>query len=149
MNSYGKSLAVLALCVATAACADRLALDVRCTPRGAEILVGGKVVGTCPATVRYEIGEEDKKRGTLQVKEMTVRWLSGASVTIPATTADLKQGYSREIAIARPQDHPGNDVDMKRARELEEEEARQRELEAQKLRLGGNGGGGGGGGGGY
>ena len=81
MIPNGKSFALLALCLTTAACADRLALDVRCTPRGAEILVGGKVVGTCPATVRYEIGEEDKKRGTLQVKEMTVRWLSGASVT--------------------------------------------------------------------
>lgn len=140
MNSNGKSLAVLALCVTTAACADRLALDVRCTPRGAEILVGGKVIGTCPATVRYEIGEEDKKRGNLPVKEMTVRWISGARVTIPAMAADLKLGYSREIVVARPEDHPGSDKDVQRAKAIEEEEARQRELEAQKLRANGGGG---------
>ena len=140
MIPNGKSLALLALCLATAACADGLALDVRCTPRGAEILVGGKVVGTCPTTVRYEVGDEDKKRGTLQVKEMTVRWISGASVTIPASTADLKQGYSREIAVARPEGHPGYDKDVRRAKELEEEEARRRELEARKLRTNGGGG---------
>ena len=140
MIPHGKLLALLALCQATAACADRLALDIRCTPRGAEILDGGKVVGTCPATIRYEVGDEDRKRGNLPVREISVRWISGARATIPAMTADLKQGYLREIVIARPQDHPGHDLDMKRARELEEEEARQRELEAQRNR--GNGGGG-------
>jgi len=116
------SVSLLAGFVLTA-CAQRLEVGYDCDPPGAELYEeytqNTRNLGTCPMTVTYDITDRQKEQGYILIRGVTARWASGASQSVPASKADLKEGYTKEIQIARPRDVPGYDNDARFGRDLE------------------------------
>ena len=88
--------------------------------------------GYAPVTLQYEVTEENRKRGFLLVKGENVKWVSGATASIPSLQLNLHIGNNQEFIFNRP-DVPGLEEDRKFAIELKELIARQRsaQIEAQ------------------
>ena len=106
------------------ACAERLQVGYTCDPPGAELYEeytqNTRKLGTCPLTVTYDITDRQKEQGYILLRSVTARWASGAAQSLPATKADLKEGYTKDIQIARPRDVPGYEDDAKYGRDLEQ-----------------------------
>ena len=97
-------------------CASGLQMTYESHPPGATLTESGKVMGQTPVTLNYNPPETFMNGGCVALKEVTARWISGASVAT-TVTACKSTGMSQRFVLQHP--GPGMDVDANYALQLE------------------------------
>ena len=122
-------LAVLLL----SGCASKLSVTYNSDPPGAVFYSGGNRIGYTPQTLYYDISEETKKRGFMNLAGTKVQWASGASAETKSLKADLtRYGLSQQFTFNRPDGVPGRETDVRFSLELERTRAMHRQAAAQE-----------------
>lgn len=70
-------------------------------------------------TFVYPVNDAARRSGVLTTQPVTVRWPSGASVTMPAITANLSAGYAQQFTFTRSAGVPGAELDYQASAEFE------------------------------
>jgi flagellar hook-associated protein FlgK len=114
MSKYTAWAVLLAGLPATLGCATNLKMTFRSDPPGAALYENGtNFIGNAPYTAEYRLSSSDTEKGTILLKPITARWVSGATATTGSLTANLKQhGYNQQITLFRPKDAPGLQSDI-------------------------------------
>ena len=123
---------LLILAILTAGCASNLNMTYKSDPPFASFYAGDKKIVDAPVTIEFPVSDEDKKRGYMMLLGASVRWVSGASVTVSTVRADLKNGLSQEFTFKRPDNYPGREIDVAHAREVAKMGLMLRQVQAQE-----------------
>ena len=99
-------------------------------PPGATLYAGDRNLGRAPLTFNYDISEADEKRGSMNLRGLTARWVSGASQSYGTVTSNLKIGKSQYFTLKRPSNAPGLSTDMNYSLELEKLDVMRRQAQA-------------------
>lgn len=124
---------ILATVVLLGGCATAK-LTINSDPPGAVVYYDGERDGYAPQTFTFDVDNNDKKRGYIELREVKVQWASGAKRTGTNLRLDLSKGPNQSIVVRRPENAPGLAVDQRFALELARTQAAQqqaRALEAQ------------------
>jgi len=124
--------ALLGTLLTLTGCASTLSVTYHSDPPGAVLYQEQQHFGRTPVTLNYQIRDEDKKRGYMNLTGPTVRWASGASAHIPSIKADLSIGTNQQFTFTRPDSFPGRELDVRFALELEKLALMRKQLEAQE-----------------
>jgi hypothetical protein len=111
-------------------CANQLQMTYYSDPPGATLYAGDRNLGRAPLTFNYDISEADEKRGSMNLRGLTARWVSGASQSYGTVTSNLKIGKSQYFTLKRPSNAPGLSTDMNYALELEKLDVMRRQAQA-------------------
>ena len=82
-------------------CASGLQMTYESHPPGATLTESGKVMGQTPVTLNYNPPETFMNGGCVALKEVTARWISGASVAT-TVTACKSTGMSQRFVLQHP-----------------------------------------------
>lgn len=126
-----ETLLLIILVVLISGCASGLNVTYHSDPAGATLYAGNQRFGYTPQTLRYQISEEDQKRGYVILQGASVRWASGVSANITSLRADLRNGFNQQFMFNRPADYPGYEVDARFALELEKLKVMRQQADAQ------------------
>jgi len=133
MNRYQISfLAILSMISISGCSLNMLNVSYFSDPPGATLYQDNQRFGFTPILLRYQITEEDRKRGYSVLRGTSVVWASGATANIKSLRADLSIGQNLQFTFRRPADHPGMEADVKFALELERLAIMRRQAEAQE-----------------
>lgn len=114
-------------------CASKLRVTYNSDPPGAVLYSGGQRIGYTPQTLYYNVSDETKKRGFMNLVTTKVQWASGATAEMQTLKADLaKYGLSQQFTFNRPNGFPGRDTDVRFSLELDRTRAIQRQAAAQE-----------------
>jgi multidrug efflux pump subunit AcrA (membrane-fusion protein) len=114
-------------------CASQLNITYYSDPPGAVLYSEGQRVGYTPQTLYYDVSEETKKRGFMNLAAAKVQWASGATAEMQSLKVDLaKFGLSQKFTFNRPNGVPGREADERFSLELDRTRAIQRQAEAQE-----------------
>lgn len=114
-------------------CASQLSVTYYSDPPGAVFYSGGQRMGYTPQTLYYDVSDETKKRGFMNLNGTKVQWASGATAETKSLNADLKKfGFSQSYTFKRPDGIPGRETDARFALELDRTRAMQRQAAAQE-----------------
>ena len=112
---------LIATFVLSACGANTLSMDYICNPAGASLYEdGNKYLGSCPATITYQITKDDRSRGYVFIRGMSAKWASGASHSFSAQRVPLSVGTHQSLMFNRPSDAPGLDADLSVLRSLQQ-----------------------------
>lgn len=75
------------------------------------LLSDGQLMGPCLSIVTYPVNAENMQAGQLRTTPITVRWPSGATLTVPGLTVSLSAGYALQYTFVRPEGVPGAEMD--------------------------------------
>ena len=118
MTTVRAFLCVIALLAS--GCATNLRVTYNSEPMGAALYESDRHLGTTPVTLTYRLTDEQLKEGSVLLRGVSVRWISGATASIPGLTANLKQyGYHQSFTFRRPDGVPGYETDARYALELQ------------------------------
>lgn len=129
MSRTGVLLILMAL---TAGCATTLNVSYFSDPPGAVLYQGNQRFGYTPTSLRYQVTDEDRKRGYALLRGTSVRWASGASAEISSLRADLSIGLNQQFNFIRPENYPGREADIRFSLELERLAIMRRQAAAQE-----------------
>ena len=101
-------------------------------PPGAALYEGNRAFGYCPLTLEYNITQENRQRGYMALRGLTVRWVSGASATVPSIQANLDNGTTQQFTFLRPEGATGLQIDVQFALDIERNRILQQQAEAQR-----------------
>lgn len=133
MNCHRYQTGILAiLVVLISGCASTLNVSYYSDPPGAVLYQENQRFGYTPTTLRYQITEEDRKRGYAILRGTSVRWASGASANISSLRANLSTGLTQQFTFNRPENYPGREGDIRFALELEKLAIMRRQAQAQE-----------------
>lgn len=113
-------------------CANSLKVTYISDPPGAVVYSNNKNFGYAPVTLEYQISEEDRQRGYVNLSGTQVRWASGASASVSTVRANLSVGYDQQFTFNRPESYPGRENDVHFALELQRLAIMQRQADAQE-----------------
>jgi len=114
-------------------CASQLSVTYYSDPPGAVFYNGGQRMGYTPQTLYYDVSDETKKRGFMNLNGTKVQWASGAAAETKSLNADLRKfGFSQSYTFNRPVGVPGRETDERFALELARTHAMQRQAAAQE-----------------
>jgi hypothetical protein len=112
---------------------NTMVVDFVCDPQGATLYQIDKVnIGSCPTTLKYQITDEARARGYMELRGITAVWVSGASSSVNLIRADLQKGLRQNFRFDRPRSMPNYDVDANYALQLEKIRIMRAQAEAQK-----------------
>jgi hypothetical protein len=111
-------------------CANQLQMTYYSDPPGATLYEGDRNLGRAPLRLSYNITEADEKRGSMNLRGLTARWVSGASQSYGTVTSNLNIGKSQYFTLKRPSNAPGLSTDMNYALELEKLDVMRRQAQA-------------------
>ena len=100
-------------------CASSLKITYISDPPGAVVYHNNQNFGYAPVTLRYQVPEEDRKRGYIDLMGTSVKWASGASASIPILRVNLNIGDNQQLTFNRPENYPGREEDVRFALELQ------------------------------
>lgn len=113
----------------------QLSITYASDPSGAVLYSGGNRIGYTPYTLYYNISEEAKKNGFINIAGSKVQWASGAEAEIKPTKIDItKHGVSKQIMFNRPNGVPGIETDIRLSLEIERTRAMQQQAIIQEER---------------
>jgi hypothetical protein len=123
---------VVILSILVTGCSTTLNVTYSSDPPGAVLYQGEQRFGYTPTTLRYQVSEEDRKRGYALLQGTSVRWASGASANISSLRADFRIGLNQQFNFNRPDNYPGRETDVRFAIELERLAIMRRQAQAQE-----------------
>lgn len=91
----------------------KITVTVRSEPPGATLYEGAKAFGAAPFVLRYTA--PGRFRECLRLRPLTLRWISGASVTLDDLDACPVAGKKQEVTVLRPEGVPGIEIDAQYA----------------------------------
>jgi hypothetical protein len=109
-------LAALAL----GGCATSLSMTYRSDPPGAMLYESGRAVGYAPQTLNYTPTEAFKHGACMNLRAVSVQWISGVSTSPAQTNACGSVGYNQELTFVRPSGLAGRDLDVQWAIHLQQ-----------------------------
>lgn len=127
-------LPVLATVLLVGGCAKtKVSITYRSDPEYATLYeVPGKRMGTCPVTLIYRVDAEDRLRGTMSVRGVKARWVSGAETVYSLITVDLSNGYKQQFTCVRPLEAPNAEIDAEYAIQKEQNALMDRQVKVQE-----------------
>lgn len=114
-------------------CANTLMVTYISDPPSATLYANNTNFGYTPVTLKYQVTEEERKIGRLNIQGPSVQWASGAKASVPSINVDLNIGYNQQFTFNRPADHPNREEDVRFALELQRLEIMERQARAQQL----------------
>jgi hypothetical protein len=104
-------------------------------PPGAVLYQGQQSYGFTPVTLKYNIPEEMRKQGYVDLQGPYVLWASGAKAEASSIRADIGFGrYLQQFTFVRP-NVSGREVDMSFALELERLKLAQQQTQLMQIQV--------------
>ncbi len=113
-------------------CATKLRVTFDSDPPDAVIFYDGSKEGYAPQTFRFDVTEQEKQRGFVEILNTKAVWASGAKTETGSIRIDLKKGLSQSYTLQRPAGAPRREVDIRFSQELARTRAMQRQAAAQE-----------------
>ena len=114
------------------ACAPTLYVTYQSEPAGAQLYEGGRFWGYTPVTLQYPATGPMRQNGCMRLRQVSVRWASGAEASVPLITACAQNGYNQQFAFQRPADYPGRKEDAQFAASMMQYRAAAQQSQVQE-----------------
>lgn len=93
-------------------CASKLLVTYNSDPPCASIYEGGRLIGMAPVILSYDVTDENKKVGVMNLSPVTARWVSGAQCDTGSIKADINRyGNKQSLTLVRPAGAPNVQAD--------------------------------------